>query len=379
MFVDDEPAVLAALRRMLHGHRSQWNLEFVEDGSLAWERIRRNKPDLVVTDVNMPGMNGIDLLVQIRQEPLTEDVQVIMLTGLADRNIKRRALDLGAADLLNKPVEFEDLLARLRNVLRLKAQSDQLKAHNEILETTVRRRTAELRESRIAIVWRLAKAAEYRDEDTGDHVIRVGYYSRLTAEALGFSQADAENLFLAAPLHDIGKIGIPDAVLRKKGKLDDDDWIIMRQHCLFGKCILEEDPKTARSVLGWQEPQLEPEVKEMNPVLKLAASIAYNHHEKWAGDGYPRGLARDDIPLEARIVAVADVFDALSSSRPYKDALPEEQVLQIMREQANRHFDPQVFEAFLSRLDSVRAVQQELAKTKLHEAGTTHEKHLVCG
>ncbi len=361
LFLDDDPLVLSALSRMLRHQRHTWRMTFLDDPVAAWERIRLQEFDVVVTDLNMPGLNGLQLLDRIRDHEETKDVQVIILTGVADGHLKRQALDQGATDLLNKPVEPEDLLARIRSLLRIKACSDQLKASNTLLETAVRKRTEQLYESRLAIVWRLAKAAELRDQDTGNHVIRVGCYSRFIAEGLQLSTEFVENLFLAAPLHDIGKIGIPDSILLKPGPLTPDEWETMKQHCLIGKGILEDDAKTTATFRAWKQAREGRPDEDCNPVLKLAASIAWSHHEKWDGSGYPLGLSGETIPLASRIVAIADVFDALTSNRPYKSALSEEAALEIIRAQVGKHFDPHVYKAFQAALDQIREVRLALA------------------
>jgi putative two-component system response regulator len=358
LLIDDEPGILDGLRRLLHQHRQEWDLEFYSDPIEAWQRLQESRFDVVITDINMPGLTGLELLSRIRTTSATEGIHVIVLTGMGDRQLKGQALDLGAADLLNKPVEAEDLIARIRSVLRLKACSDDLKIANLKLERTVAQRTQQLRESRLAIVWRLAKAAEFRDEDTGNHVIRVGCYSRLMAEALGLPREFVENLFLAAPLHDIGKIGVPDSILLKPGPLTPEEWEVMKQHCLMGKKILEDDAKTTATFRAWKQAK-ESALwgEDDNPALKLAASIAWSHHEKWDGSGYPLGLSGETIPLASRIVAFADVFDALTSQRPYKRAMPEEQAVEIIRGEVGRHFDPQVHVAFEAALEGIREVR----------------------
>jgi putative two-component system response regulator len=362
VLVDDQPTVLNSLERILHADRNGWDAEFFSDSVQAWQRLQAGDVDVLICDLNMPRMTGLELLARIRGTPQSEDVQVIVLTGMADRSLKRAALDLGATDLLNKPIDAEDLLARIRNALRLKAYADALKAINCSLEAAVQRRTEQLHESRLAIVWRLAKAAEFRDEDTGNHVIRVGCYARLMGESLRLASDFVENLFLAAPLHDIGKIGIPDGILLKPGPLTPDEWQVMKQHCLIGKKILEDDAKTTATFRAWrQAKQTAGLTEDSNPVLKLAASIAWSHHEKWNGSGYPLGLSGETIPLASRIVAFADVFDALTSARPYKKAFPEDEAIEIIRSDVGRHFDPNIHRAFEASLAAIRDVRAALS------------------
>ena len=253
-------------------------------------------------------------------------------------------------------------MARLRSVLHLKACQDELKCQNELLEQKVRERTRQLEASRLDIIWRLGKAAEFRDEDTGNHILRVGYFSRAIAEALGVERDFVDRLFLAAALHDIGKLGVPDSILLKPGKLTEDEWRIMRQHCEIGAAILQQHSNMGRAFQerGSQESSTLCESPE-NPILEMAATIALTHHEKWNGDGYPRGLAEEEIPLAGRIVAISDVYDALTSERPYKPAFSEEKALAIIREGVGQHFDPEVCAAFALSIETIVAIRNEFS------------------
>ncbi|MBN1510942.1 MAG: response regulator [Phycisphaerae bacterium] len=347
LLVDDEPEALRGLERVLSTEPSGWAVCTAGSADEALARMREADFDAVVTDVRMPGRDGFWLLEAVRNGPDTGNVPVIIVTGRNEDETKRRALELGAVDLLSKPVHPQDLLARLRSAVRLKAYEDQLRDQNALLERKVAERTAELGDSRLDIIWRLGKAAEHRDEQTGNHVVRVGCYSRVIADALGMDRASAETLFLASPLHDIGKIGIPDRVLCKRGPLTDDEWRIMKQHCAIGAEILREDSRVMRLYLAWygNRDGRRPEPAR-NPLLQLASSIALTHHEWWDGTGYPAGLAREQIPLVSRIVALADTYDALRSERPYKPALSEDQTVHIIRDECGRHLDPEVCAAF---------------------------------
>ena len=361
LFVDDEPNILNSLRRMLHAERSQWDMSFVDGAHAALDQMRTASFDAVVSDVNMPGKDGFALLAEIHSMDRTKDIPVIILTGRSESGIKRRALELGATDLLNKPIDPQDLIARLRNAIRLKEHQDELKAQNALLERKVEERTAELAESRLDIIWRLGKAADYRDEETGNHVVRVGCYCRAIAEALGADAGFVEMLFLASPLHDIGKIGIPDTVLLKRGPLREDEWELMKRHCAIGAEILRADPKVMTAFLAWRGvPAYGRSEKGQAPILKVASSIAMTHHEWWDGTGYPAGLAGEDIPLESRIVALSDTYDALRFERPYKPALPEAEALQIIRGEVGRHFDPQVHAAFEESITELGEFRREL-------------------
>ena len=361
LFVDDEPNVLDGLRRMLRAEQDRWDMSFVDGADAALDVIHAVGCDAVVSDVDMPGKDGFALLAEMRADERTRDVPVVILTGRNDGDIKRRALNLGAADLLNKPVDSQDLIARLRSVIRLKAYQDKIKGQNAVLERKVRERTAELADSRLDIIWRLGKAAEYRDEETGDHVVRVGCYCRVIAETLGADDDFVETLFLTSPLHDIGKIGIPDAILLKRGPLNEHEWNVMRRHCAIGAEILREDSKVMNAFLAWRGGRTnDRNGNGPDPILKMASSIALTHHEWWDGTGYPAGRAGEEIPLESRIVALADAYDALCSTRPYKPALSEAEALSIIHDEVSRHFDPTVHGAFEDSTKELRAIRTEL-------------------
>ncbi len=361
LFVDDEPNVLDGLRRMLRAERHRWDMSFVDGAGAALDVVRAVGCDAVVSDVDMPGKDGFSLLADIRADEQTCDVPVIILTGRSESDIKRRALDLGATDLLNKPVDPQDLIARLQSVIRLKDYQDKLKDHNTILERKVEERTADLVGSRLDIIWRLGKAAEYRDEETGNHVARVGCYCRVIAERLGAEHELVEMLFLTSPLHDIGKIGIPDAILLKRDSLSADECGVMKRHCAIGAEILREDSKAMNAFLAWLgERSCRHDGNGQNPILKMASSIALTHHEWWDGTGYPAGLVGEEIPLESRVVALADVYDALCSERPYKPAFPEDEALSVIHDEVGRHFDPAVHAAFEESLKELGAIRTEL-------------------
>lgn len=360
LIVDDDQRVLDALRRTLRAHNDDWGMTFVSHPETAWQRLLDTAYDAVVTDVKMPGISGLDLLERIRQTDKTKDVPVVVLTGLNDHCLKERALNLGADDLLNKPVEPGQLIARLRSVLHRKTYEDDLRTRNDMLADKVRRQDIDLAQSRMTVVCQLGMAGEFRDEETGNHVIRVGSFSRAVAAAMGMPRSFLEMLLLAAPLHDIGKIGVPDSVLLKPGPLDDEEWAIMQRHCEMGHSILTEQSKSVVPLLDWYavEPRSMKEAAENgDPVLEMAASIALTHHEKWDGSGYPQGLAGEAIPIESRIVAIADVFDALTSNRPYRLARPEDEALTIIDATVGSHFDPRVYAAFQRALPEIREIR----------------------
>jgi putative two-component system response regulator len=279
---------------------------------------------------------------------------------MGDHDLKTKVLNLGAVDLLTKPVESDELIARLKNMLQMKAYQDELRGRNNVLTEKIDQQDLGLAQSRMSIVCRLGMAAEFRDEDTGNHVIRVGCFSRAVAAAMDMPRSFLEMLLLAAPLHDIGKIGIPDSVLLKPGPLSDEEWTIMQRHCEIGDRILREQSKAVVPLFDWYavEPRLMRDALEnQDPMLDMAASIALTHHEKWDGTGYPQRLAREAIPQESRIVAIADVFDALTSNRPYRTARPEEEALTIIETTVGSHFDPQVYAAFLKALPTIRDIR----------------------
>jgi len=362
LFVDDEPTFLKSVGRMLHDERFVWEIAFAGGTDEALAAVRRRPFDAVVADIRMPDRNGFVLLAKLCADPATKDIPVIILTGDEDAELKATALELGAMDLLNKPVRTEDLVARLQSALRLKDAQDQLAALNRDLEMKVAMRTRELAHSRLQIIWRLAKAGEYRDVTTGNHVIRVGCYARALAEQLGMPDDFVEMLSLTAPLHDIGKIGIPDRILLKLDRLTAEEERIMHRHCIIGADILAQQPRCMRQFLA-RNGAFRGDDCATHPdrLLETAAAIALSHHEKWDGLGYPHGLAGEHIPIEARIVAAADLYDALGSVRPYKPAFPDEKVYETMKREAGHHLDPRIHEAFEACIEALRAVRCKLA------------------
>ena len=363
LIVDDDQRMLDALRRTMHAQSDDWAVTFIRQPEAAWEALLETAYDAVVTDLRMPGISGLELLERIRQCDQTKHVPVVVLTGLNDHTLKEKALERGAVDLLNKPVDAGQLIARLRSVLQTKTYQDNLRTMNEMLAEKIQQQNVDLAQSRMSVVCRLGMAAEFRDEDTGNHVIRVGCYSRAIAAAMGMPRSFLEMLLLAAPLHDIGKIGIPDSVLLKPGPLTDEEWIVMQRHSEIGECILREQSKVVVPLFDWyavEPPAMKETLENRDPVLEMAATIALSHHERWDGGGYPRGLSGEAIPLEARIVAVADVFNALTSNRPYRPARPEDEALTIMASTVRSHFDPRVHAAFVRCLPEIRATAARL-------------------
>lgn len=360
LFIDDESNFRDSLKRILHRQQQIWEMHYAPSVEEGLRQIAEQPFDAVVSDVSMPGKDGFALLTALQQSEKTSDIPVIILTGNGEHSLKRRALEMGATDLLSKPINSEDLLARLHNVLRLKAYQDALKQQNDTLEQKVRERTAELEESRLDIILRLGKAAEYRDEDTGNHIIRVGCYCRAIAEELQMEHDFIEKIFLTSPLHDIGKIGIPDSILLKRGKLTPEEFKVIETHCRIGQEILQQDPKGLKPFLELHRNHILAH-KMGNPILKMAADIALYHHERWDGSGYPCRIRGTDIPLAARIVALADVYDALRSCRPYKPGFSEEKTLSILQEEKGSHFDPMVYAAFEKVMGQFRAIHEHFS------------------
>jgi two-component system response regulator RpfG len=302
--------------------------------ALTW--TARNPTDLILVDYKMPEMNGIEFIRKFRSNPASSHVPVIMVTSIEDRNVRYDALGAGATDFLMKPVDHHECRARCKNMLIQHQQYKIISDRSRWLERRVAEATSEIRLRERETLLRLARAGEYRDEETGNHIIRMAKYSRIIAEQLGMPDEDAEVIEMAAPMHDIGKIGIRDEILLKPGKLTADEFEIMKRHTLIGYEILKDSP---------------------SKFLQMGGIIALGHHEKYDGTGYPHGLKGNDIPIEARIVAVADVFDALVSERPYKNAWSTEAALEYMESNSGKHFDPNVFNAFKAQIDSVARIQ----------------------
>ncbi|MEK6621166.1 MAG: HD domain-containing phosphohydrolase, partial [Planctomycetota bacterium] len=362
LFVDDEPSVLEGLSRMLHGQRDVWEMCFVANAYAAFDQISQSGFDAVVVDVKMPCMDGFKLLEKVRNIEGAKDIPVLIITGEADSHLKQRALDMGATDLLGKPINKDDLVARLNDMLQTKSSQDEIFTQNMPSYRKAEKRIADLVVSRLDFIWRLGKVAEYRDYKTENHIVRVGCHSRVIAEELGMEREFVENLFLASPLHDIGKIGIPDAILLKQGKLSPEEFEVMKQHCAIGNGILREDFEAMKPFLAsGAMPSRVISGGNKNPLLAMASSIAMSHHERWDGTGYPHGLAGDKIPIEARIVALCDAYDALCSIRPYRQAYPESESLECIGKEVGKHFDPHIHEVFVKSLEKLRAIRRQCA------------------
>lgn len=361
--VDDEPAIVALAKNYLQ--KSGYS-KFVpiSRSTEAMDRIRSESPDLVLLDIHMPEVDGFELLASIRRETWGKHLPVLILTSSTNQETKVKALSLGASDFLEKPLRAKELTIRVNNTLMAKHYVDSLTDHSRELEREVRIRTAEVTASRKDVIQCLARAAELRDDQTGQHVLRVGRYAGLIAQELGFSEERVVQMEQAAQLHDVGKIGIPDGILRKPGGLSAAEYEIMKSHCVMGcRVLLNED------FLQSHKDAIEVYLNggELgNSILSLAGSVALSHHEKWDGTGYPRGLAGYNIPIEGRITAIADVFDALSTQRPYKEAIPFDKCLVIMEQNRGTHFDPKLLDAFLRRKSDVLRTYNQYADVARH-------------
>ena len=317
LIVDDEPINLQVLRQIL---QQDYQLIFARDGEKALALAKSEQPQLILLDIMMPGLTGLETCERLKQNSNTQNIPVIFVTALADDRDETEGFAVGCVDYITKPVSAPIVLARVKSQLSLVSAKV-------------------LRETRLQIIQRLGRAAEYKDNETGLHVIRMSHYAREIALAAGMDSADAEELFNAAPLHDVGKMGIPDAVLQKPGKLTPDEWEVMKSHVLIGAEIIGDDDSS---------------------LLKLANRFALYHHEKWDGTGYPHGLAGEAIPLEALIVALADVFDALTSKRPYKEAWTIEDTTTYILNESNKQFDPQLVKAFQIALPKIIEIRSGL-------------------
>jgi two-component system response regulator RpfG len=338
MVVDDQSTGRAILEQVVRSLDERVAVEGFARPVDAVVWATRNISDLELVDYMMPDMDGIEFVKRLRALPGYEHVPIVMVTVHDDRKVRYAALDAGITDFLTKPVDARECLARCRNLLTLRRQQLALEDRRRLLEHMVEDATREVREREKETLLRLARAGEFRDEETGYHLIRMSRYSRLIANTLGLGHDEAETVELAAPLHDIGKIGIPDGILLKPAKLDDSEWEVMRRHPVIGHEILKGSA---------------------SKYVRMGALIALGHHEKYDGSGYPNGLVGDHIPLCARIVAIADVYDALTSMRPYKSAWTSERAYEYVAAQAGRHFDPRLVDAFAAARKQVVQIQNE--------------------
>jgi putative two-component system response regulator len=331
------------------------NCTSVTNGSKAFDAIAMRAPDLVLLDGNLTGVSAFDILRRLRQDSRRKGIPVLLLTDAGDDAVKAKALEIGADDFLEKPFRVHDLVARVGNTLLTKSYVDQLADYAKQLELEVRMRTAELIASRREAIQCLARAAELRDDQTGKHIMRVGRYAALIATELGFSEERVTWIEHAAQLHDVGKIGVPDAILRKPSQLTAEEFEAMQEHCLVGRSIIRDENFISENSNDSSTGELSIFDECNSPIMRLAAIVACSHHERWDGTGYPFGLAGEQIPVEGRIAAIADVFDALSTKRAYKESIALDDCFRIMHESRGSHFDPAILDAFIRRRsDAVR-------------------------
>jgi putative two-component system response regulator len=343
LLVEDEPTELNMLADMLKplGHA----VLCASSGEQALERIAKQPPDLALVDLLMPGMTGFELIKRLKLNKATSDIPIIVVSGLSDVSDRVRALEAGADEYLNKPVHPTELAVRVRTMLLARAHETLRHDYEERLVAEVAEKTGKLQKALEDLKWasldtvfRLTRAAEYRDEDTGGHIQRISNYTAAIGERLGLEPEVVDCLTYASAMHDVGKIGIPDRILLKPGKLDADEWVIMKQHTTIGAEILQNSQAD---------------------YVRTGALVAITHHEKWNGSGYPEGLKGEAIPMVGRITAIADVFDALTSKRPYKPPLPIDESLGIIRAGSGIHFDPRVVEAFFAISDKIIAIRKQ--------------------
>lgn len=336
MCVDDEPVNLKLLEKILDAG-GYTNIVPVQDPREVLKKYNDTRPDIILLDLNMPHMNGYEVLAQLKAQNDPLMPPVVILTAQKGQEFLLKALENGARDYITKPFDVGELVARVRNMLDLRAAHFVTFRQKEILDIKVQERTEELLRTRLEIVHRLGRASEYRDNETGRHILRVSHTSALLAKKLGWSYRECETFLHAAPMHDIGKIGIPDSILLKPGKLEKQEWETMKKHTTIGADILDG---------GNSE------------LLTLAREIALTHHEKWDGTGYPGGLSEDNIPASGRIVAIADVFDALLSNRPYKEKWDMESAVQYILSNSGKHFDPVLVRIFKSILPEIHEIRE---------------------
>lgn len=338
--VDDEPVNLKLLDKILHS-QGYTNLVKVQDPREVLEHYQEQSADLILLDINMPHLDGYQVMEQLKalNDPLMPPI--VILTAQHGKDYMLKALAAGARDFITKPFDRNELLMRVRNLLDVQLAHRLVHDQKRVLEEMVHKRTEELRRTQLQVVQRLGKAAEYRDEETGNHILRMSNISFLLAQGIGLSESECDLILNASPMHDIGKIGIPDNILLKPGKFEPQEWEIMKSHATIGAELLANDD---------------------SELMRMAYKIAFTHHEKWDGSGYPNGLTGEEIPLAGRIAALADVFDALTSKRLYKDAWTVESAVELIKENSGKQFDPELVEVFLQELPSILKVRERFAE-----------------
>lgn len=337
LIVDDHQTNVTLFSFLVKKIEGVTPIEFTDPAAaLGW--CQEHDPDLVLVDYMMPVIDGLQFIERFRAMRGKSNIPLLMITADTESDVRQRALELSANDFLTKPVDKNELSARVRNMLSLRRAQLQLANRAAWLAEEVRKATLEIKAREREAIHRLSRAAEFRDPETGAHLSRMSRYSRHIAKNLGLATNEQELILEAAPMHDIGKVGIPDNILLKPGKLDDEEWEIMKRHAGIGASILKNSE---------------------SPLLQAASMIALTHHEKFDGSGYPQGLKGEDIHIHGRIIAVADVFDALTSSRPYKPAWELERAIALIHEGSGSHFDPKCVDAFFKDWEAVLAIKQQ--------------------
>ncbi|MEI8658556.1 response regulator [Vibrio sp. Hal054] len=326
LVVDDTPENIDILVGILG---DDYKLKVAIEGKKALEVAHKSQPDLILLDVMMPNMNGYEVCQQLKKDPITTHIPVIFVTAMSEVEDETLGFEVGGIDYITKPVSPSVVKARVNTHLSLYN-------NKRLLEEEVKVRTHDLEKTRFEIIRRLGRAAEYKDNETGLHVIRMSQYSKLLARQIGMSDSYCDTIYHAAAMHDVGKIGTPDSILKKPGKLDEDEWEIMKQHAATGA-----------EIIGHHE----------DPLLNMARNIALTHHERWDGSGYPNQLKGEQIPLEGRIGAIADVFDALTSDRPYKKAWSVDKAIDLIESESGKQFDPNLVFHFKKILDEVMEIR----------------------
>jgi len=340
LIVDDEASNVLLLEKLL-SNEGYSNITSTQYPLEVLQLFKKQNFDLILLDIDMPVLDGYGVLEQLNEYTDNNLPAILVLTAQNLQEFRQRALDCGARDYVTKPFNIRELVSRVYNLLEVQIAHKFLNNQNQILEARVRKRTQEIVETRLQIVRHLGRAAEYRDNETGLHIIRMSKMAVVIAEGAGLDEEQCEMLLNAAPMHDIGKIGIPDRILLKPGKLDADEWEIMKTHAAIGEKVLSNDTSA---------------------LMVMAKTIAGSHHEKWNGEGYPRGLSGEDIPLVGRITAIADVFDALTSVRTYKKEWSIDKAKELIISESGKQFDPRLVEVFIEKLSEIIKIKVEHAE-----------------
>lgn len=349
LVVDDDPVNLMLLETILQ--QLGYQVSKAVTGTEALEKAQKEKPSIILLDIMLPDISGFEVCKTLKSKKELSTTPIVMVTALGDRESKLKGLEVGADEYLVKPIDRVELLLRVKNLLKVKAYNDYLEGIKDLLEREVNKRTQELQEAYkkldnayLEIIQRLGRAAEYRDDETGEHIQRMSRYCQVLAREIGLSLEEQKEILYASPMHDVGKIGIPDNILLKQGPLTKEEFEIMKRHTVIGAEILS----------GSQ-----------HPVLKMAETMALTHHERWDGKGYPHGLRGDEIPLEGRICGLADFFDACTSHRVYRPAMDNKEVLEVIKRESGKHFDPLIVEAFFDTLPEIQEIQKTIQDSRV--------------